>query len=227
MAATDTVAAAICEDTSGTKPLLESDVDAGDAERRGPRFSRPLRVALASGLLIAGALLFAGTKLPEGAGPAEVSADPELIEKAFSRSSRNTILNYHNAYRCMHGAKPLKWSNKIARSATEAVKKYGFEHSTTQYGENLAWGSGSQDLVGKMKMWYDEIKHTPGGTGKQASFSMNTGHYTAMVWKGTEYIGCGFAKKTLNCRYSAAGNMQGAFSENVQKKSKTWEQCAR
>lgn len=47
-------------------------------------------------------------------------------------------------------------------------------------------------------------------------FSMNTGHYTQLVWAKTTLLGCGFIKYTdgdwkknyLACNYGPAGNWQ-------------------
>jgi hypothetical protein len=66
--------------------------------------------------------------------------------------------------------------------------------------------------------WYDEIKlynfNRPG-------FSMGTGHFTQVVWKGSQKLGVGFALtgdgKTLYvvAQYSPPGNYQGQFGQNV------------
>jgi len=65
--------------------------------------------------------------------------------------------------------------------------------------------------------WYDEIgqyNYTYGG------FSMNTGHFTQVVWKGTKEVGFGKATSNSNvvfvvANYFPAGNMQGQFQKNV------------
>jgi hypothetical protein len=66
--------------------------------------------------------------------------------------------------------------------------------------------------------WYNEIKlynfNRPG-------FSMDTGHFTQVVWKGSQKVGVGFAitgdGKTLYvvAQYSPPGNYQGQFGQNV------------
>ena len=61
-------------------------------------------------------------------------------------------------------------------------------------------------------------------------FSGATGHFTQVVWKGSTQLGIGFARGSYsfsgkvfdNClfvvgRYLEAGNMMGAFRENVLK----------
>jgi hypothetical protein len=66
--------------------------------------------------------------------------------------------------------------------------------------------------------WYNEIKlynfYRPG-------FSMDTGHFTQVVWKGSQKVGVGFAitgdGKSLYvvAQYSPPGNYQGQFGQNV------------
>lgn len=55
-------------------------------------------------------------------------------------------LDAHNSYRSQHGAPSLKWSAKLASDcekwARELVKKNALQHSSGDYGENLAFASG-------------------------------------------------------------------------------------
>ena len=50
-------------------------------------------------------------------------------------------------------------------------------------------------------------------------FSMETGHFTQLVWKGTKSVGCG--KATCNgldiyvCNYDPAGNWERQYKQNV------------
>ena len=46
-------------------------------------------------------------------------------------------------------------------------------------------------------------------------FVKGTGHFTQIVWKNSTKLGMGVAGKYVVGRYKEAGNMQGAFSENV------------
>ncbi len=51
------------------------------------------------------------------------------------------------------------------------------------------------------------------------AFSSATGHFTQVVWKGTARLGCGANARcgmaTYVCPYVEAGNMMGAFAQNV------------
>lgn len=133
-----------------------------------------------------------------------------------SRSSK-AYMKYHNQVRCMHKVKLLKWSKKLAKSAQKWANrcKGSMMHSSTKNGENLAWGSNGMTAKGAVKMWYKEIKNTPGGRGRVSGFGGMTGHYTQLVWKKTKSVGCGYSKGLVVCQYSPAGNVYGKFSSNV------------
>jgi hypothetical protein len=66
--------------------------------------------------------------------------------------------------------------------------------------------------------WYDEIKlynfNRPG-------FAMATGHFTQVVWKGSQKLGIGFGVTSdgksvyIVAQYSPPGNYMGQFEQNV------------
>ena len=67
------------------------------------------------------------------------------------------------------------------------------------------------------EMWYDEVKEydfsSPG-------FSSTTGHFTQVVWVGTEQFGMAKAvgedgTQIMVGRYYPPGNIVGTFRENV------------
>ncbi len=80
------------------------------------------------------------------------------------------------------------------------------------YGENIFMSSPPRSCSDAVQAWYDEIKsydfNNPG-------FSSSTGHFTQVVWKSSERLGCGHANGYISCNYSPAGNMQGDFENNV------------
>merc|ERR1719160_1130054 len=66
--------------------------------------------------------------------------------------------------------------------------------------------------------WYNEIEYT--ANGRVSAFSMQTGHYTQVVWSETSTLGCATGRTnsgwlTVVCQYGPAGNMHGEFSDNV------------
>lgn len=146
--------------------------------------------------------------------PARPAAKPAGDADAFLRA--------HNGYRAKHCAAPLTWSSKLAGLAQRWAnslrdKGCAFGHSNGSTGENLAAGtSGTLDPEAVVKMWYDEValyKFPNGG------FSMKTGHFTQVVWRGTTQVGCGRSQcngmDIFVCEYDPAGNWEGQYRENV------------
>ena len=85
------------------------------------------------------------------------------------------------------------------------------------YGENI-YGSMGMAVYGRTAAdaWYKEVRNYRYGSG----FSMNTGHFTQVVWKGSTRMGVGRATNSRGWTYVVAnyyppGNMQGAFTANV------------
>jgi uncharacterized protein YkwD len=132
------------------------------------------------------------------------------------------MVDAHNRYRAEHCAPPLVWSDKLAKVAqrwadTLVKKGCAFEHSGSDYGENLAAGtSGAFPPERVVEMWYREVDQY---SFKKGGFSMETGHFTQLVWKGTKSVGCG--KATCNgldiyvCNYDPAGNWERQYKQNV------------
>lgn len=106
------------------------------------------------------------------------------------------------------------------------AKKKGIDHSCPYKngtGENLAGGifqneKDTEFAALSTKMWYDEVKaydyNKPG-------FSLETGHFTQVVWKNSTKLGFGFAKKGDYIvgvgLYAPPGNWLDDFKENVLK----------
>jgi uncharacterized protein YkwD len=132
------------------------------------------------------------------------------------------MVDAHNRARARHCARPLSWSAKLAQVAQQwanTLRDKGcmFGHSSGSYGENLAAGtSGTLDPEAVVGMWYDEVAHYKFPDG---GFSMKTGHFTQVVWRGTAQVGCGRSQcKGMDiwvCEYDPAGNWEGQYRENV------------
>jgi len=159
---------------------------------------------------------------------------------------QQSVLTKHNVYRCMHGVPLLTWSQGAANKAQswsdsqQGVMRHGGMTNCPTSGQRCG-----QNLVGLIpqhgwnevkgvKMWYDEISLTQGG--RASSFNSQIGHYTQVVWKGTQQVGCGrfvrggsqcsnSAPCLLTCNYYPPGNMQGRFSSNVNAPVKSQSQC--
>ncbi|WP_458719234.1 CAP domain-containing protein [Candidatus Nitrosocosmicus sp. R] len=140
------------------------------------------------------------------------------------------MLNINKDERAAVGVTPLTWSSSLAsdsQSCVHLLTTLGLlcdparaelvppkpVCDTTPHGaknENIA--SGVADLYSPeelAQLWADEnMKYNAG----QRS-GPGIGHYTAMVWKNTKEIDCGFVSSGqmdfLVCRYNPPGNVSG------------------
>lgn len=132
------------------------------------------------------------------------------------------IVEAHAARRSQHCAPPLVWSDALASQAqawADHLAAIGcrLEHSRGRHGENLAAGSaGSLSPRDVEEMWYREAASYRFASG---GFSMNTGHFTQLVWVASEHIGCGVATcaglDVWVCNYDPPGNVEGQYRGNV------------
>ncbi|XP_043545983.1 GLI pathogenesis-related 2, like [Chiloscyllium plagiosum] len=147
--------------------------------------------------------------------------------KSASKEFSREVLKTHNDYRKKHGVPGLQLCSKLCKNAQQyaevlastRVLKHSPESSREQCGENLAWASYDQPGKEVSERWYSEMKNynfnCPG-------FSSGTGHFTAMIWKGSRKLGVGKASASdgstfVVARYFPAGNItnRGYFEENV------------
>jgi len=141
-------------------------------------------------------------------------------------------LQAHNEYRTKHGAEALTmaadltthaqaWADKLAKENKFAHSKCTLEGGE-KIGENIAmkWTSDtSARYTGQqiVDQWYnEEPDYDYSGTGNV----MKAGHFTQVVWKGSQQLGIGKAldkkgKMIVVCNYRPAGNMMGRFVDNV------------
>jgi len=128
-------------------------------------------------------------------------------------------LDSHNSKRQLHQVGPVTWSATVAASAQNYANTCPDGHSSSGYGENLAWASYPASIETVVSWWYsEESKYDYANPGWQPE----AGHFTQMVWKGTTEIGCGMALCSSGdwshvwvCQYNPPGNVIGAFAENV------------
>ena len=139
-------------------------------------------------------------------------------------------LDSHNAFRANHGAEDLTYDETLAEAAQayaeELAATESFVHSeATGYGENIAFyrASDPQQTIDTLEgsafateQWYAEINE-PGYNFENPGYNTNPGtaHFTQIVWKGSERLGCGVSGSYLVCRYEPAGNFLGEFNANV------------
>mmetsp|Transcript_12841 Transcript_12841/g.24198 ORF Transcript_12841/g.24198 Transcript_12841/m.24198 type:complete len:308 (+) Transcript_12841:124-1047(+) len=145
------------------------------------------------------------------------------------------IVRKHNYYRCLHGVPHLLWDGELADNAQEwadTASAAKLHHSPLEkrmdvggwryVGENLAQVERPEEAV---DLWYSEIAHTDNSTGKVEKFSSDTGHFTQVVWKESEKIGCGTNKHLVVCQYGTGGNVAGRYTSNVLNLMLTDEDC--
>jgi hypothetical protein len=135
----------------------------------------------------------------------------------------NTILKLHNEYRSALQLPPLQWSPALASDALAWAKHLAGsdkgQHDQTiigREGENLWWGTAGAFSLGDMVgAWGAERKFFREGVFPdcRANRSAVVGHYTQIVWRNTQAVGCALAGNGQNdylvCRYATAGNVIG------------------
>ncbi len=110
---------------------------------------------------------------------------------------------------------------KTAQGWADRLENAGcaFQHSQNNpYGENLFYFAPVGNLTPEQVAtgWYDEVNLY---NFSQGGFSMQTGHFTQMMWKSTRSLGCGVS--TCNggeiwvCHYDPPGNVQGFYQQEV------------
>jgi len=131
------------------------------------------------------------------------------------------LLTAHNQLRARHCAPALAWSRRLAQVAQawadRLARRCALEHSRGRLGENLAAGTaGSMSAADVARLWYSEVR---GYNFRRGGFSMNTGHFTQLVWRSSAQLGCGASVcrglQIWVCNYDPPGNVQGNFPRNV------------
>lgn len=153
-------------------------------------------------------------------------ADP-AVSDASARMARVT-----NEYRARHAVAGLEVSASLESSAQKWADRGEFKHSDgdSRYGENLYASREpctEADLRKAVDLWYAEEKdydygHPDTAEADRREFAKGTGHFTQLVWKGSERIGVGIAShpgRQWQClvvaQYGPPGNYMGEFRENV------------
>ncbi len=125
----------------------------------------------------------------------------------------------HNRYRSLHQSTSLQWSDTLAESARAYALTCPRGHSSSGYGENIAWATYVQKPENVVGRWYGE---EPEYDYERPGFSSGIGHFTQIVWKATTEVGCacrsdcsdGYSDVCV-CHYNPPGNYRNRFAENV------------
>ncbi|MEA3011869.1 MAG: hypothetical protein QOD42_414 [Sphingomonadales bacterium] len=173
--------------------------------------------------------LTACSPAPGGADEPTRVVEPRTSEAPAPRGPgrlRTAMLAGHNAERAALGLEPLRWSDALAadaRAYAEVMARSGrFEHSplprgTPTQGENLWTGTrGAYSYREMVGHWVAERRfYVPvpvPGSSNSGRFG-DVGHYTQIVWRGTQEVGCAEASSPSDdyvvCRYLPAGNVAG------------------
>jgi pathogenesis-related protein 1 len=142
---------------------------------------------------------------------------------AAVNAQSDAYLTPHNAARQAVGANipDLSWDTGLESYASQYAQKQATQnncqlvHSGGPYGENIYWSSGAStpgDAVQAWvneKQWYDYATNT-------CQANQQCGHYTQIVWRNTQRVGCGSASCTggatfVVCSYDPPGNYVGQW----------------
>jgi len=137
------------------------------------------------------------------------------------------VVDMHNRLRAKEGASNMElmmWSDFLGSLAAKWTTRCVFKHGNPPLGKDPPMRSIGQNLfggggIGGINVWYSEKK--------KCHYDMldciaGCGHYTAMVWATTRYVGCGlhncgsvpgaaYRSTILACNYSPAPNLIGAM----------------
>eukprot|EP01024_Parvocaulis_polyphysoides_P047785 TRINITY_DN4531_c0_g1_i1.p2 TRINITY_DN4531_c0_g1~~TRINITY_DN4531_c0_g1_i1.p2 ORF type:complete len:253 (-),score=45.28 TRINITY_DN4531_c0_g1_i1:2598-3356(-) len=156
--------------------------------------------------------------------PIIVSPAPQVVVPTPSPQGldpgSSAWLTAHNDRRAKHcNTPPLQWSGALAKTAQQWANKCQFEHSD-RGGENLYMISGGFKGVDADRVLYqfydNEITKYDFNN---PDFSFETGHFTQVVWRNSEEVGC--ATKNCGsfalvvCHYEPKGNVLGRFGQQV------------
>lgn len=74
----------------------------------------------------------------------------------MAQSASEQWLLSHNRYRSLHQSKELQWSDTLAESAAAYADTCPRGHSSSEYGENIAWATYEQVPEKVVARWYGE-----------------------------------------------------------------------
>lgn len=169
-----------------------------------------------TGRILAG--LGAAIAIAWAAAPA--SAGPDAGNNFAER-----LLSAHNRERDRLGVPRLKWSQRLATQAAQwsvsLARRNVMEHAAFAVregaGENLWMGAAgyysAEDMVGGFVAERQYFRPGPFPNNSTTGKWEDIGHYTQLIWPGTQEVGCAVTKggtyDFLVCRYWPAGNMVG------------------
>jgi hypothetical protein len=158
---------------------------------------------------------------------------PDPFADRTDAEFQQEMLTQINTYRARHGAPPLTLDSELVDYSKSRAAKMsaagGISHADLkeEYGENASWqatssGPTAGPASGATGAWYDEVKNYDFAR-PEGPHSGVTGHFTALVWKGTTRLGVGrvsgqgpqWWETFIVANFYPAGNMSGEFAANV------------
>ncbi|KAI9774850.1 MAG: hypothetical protein M1840_000066 [Geoglossum simile] len=135
--------------------------------------------------------------------PSAYSAGDDYISRA---------VNSHNVHRSNHSAGAVSWDTELASIAAQIASSCVFQHDTTtgggDYGQNIAAGNTPEEITKIVSDgWYNsevDLYNQYGAASPDMSNFEAWGHFSQIVWKDTDRIGC--ATQQCPNGVSGAGN---------------------
>jgi len=151
------------------------------------------------------------------------------------------VTYHHNVHRANHTAPDLTYNTTLASIAADIASSCVYAHNTAQggggYGQNIAASSDnsptsigatiSNGFYGNEVDWYSTPTNLFGLASPSMANFEKWGHFSQIVWKGTESVGCATQscpnglvnesgmKYFTVCNYYPPGNFGGEYAENV------------
>ncbi|KUI74483.1 Protein PRY2 [Cytospora mali] len=184
----------------------------------------------------------------EAASTAETKATSSTVEEASTASPTDfagTATYHHNIHRTNNSAPSMTYGDTYASYASQVAASCNFAHDLTPggggYGQNIAmYASTDADSMTEelaiaqaiTQMWYNgEIGLYPSNAYGQANPDFSNfegwGHYSQVVWVGSNQLGCaaqycpaGTMEPSMGswfsvCNYYPAGNVDNEYGDNV------------
>lgn len=132
-----------------------------------------------------------------------------------------------------HSFNSLEWANDLILSVVAATEHFNINHSGNAFtGENIYYQSTvnltrpiDADLAAVLRWYVGEVKYWDFRTsalkrGLKLSDTIQTGHFTQIVWKNTKEVNCGSSAVAgrgtmVVCQYFPAGNVLAQEAEQV------------
>ncbi|KIW94294.1 uncharacterized protein Z519_05610 [Cladophialophora bantiana CBS 173.52] len=151
----------------------------------------------------------------------------------------SAALRHHNIHRSNHSADPLVWSSSLADTARVIAETCIYGHNTNVngggYGQNIGAGYPATPLgIGQFiteGLYNGEVNnYVYYGMEPPLNTLSQWGHFTQIVWKSTNSVGCYTADCSSGglanagppipayftvCNYAPPGNVIGSFTANI------------